>query len=158
MGWRGQFISPPCLNSVWLPAIGLDHDCGVRKILTQEVNNFRSLWRLERERGIQYFRDARYLIGMSGQQFARSIRHSDPWMKDRMERYCTLHPRSPSAVRRPQLSRRRATFIVLLGYSLDNGIVGIGNTVENALRAFDLQYLRALEPPPNGIEIIRRKS
>ena len=75
-----------------------------------------------------------------------------------MERYCTLHPRSPSAVRRPQLSRRRATFIVLLGYSLDNGIVGIGNTVENALRAFDLQYLRAFEPPPNGIEIIRRKS
>jgi hypothetical protein len=79
-------------------------------------------------------------------------------MKDRMERYCTLHPRSPSAVSRPQLSRRRGTFIVLLGYSLDNGIVGIGNTVENALRAFDLQYLRALEPSPNGIEIIRRKS
>ena len=73
-------------------------------------------------------------------------------MKDRMERYCTLHPRSPSAVRRPQLSRRRGTFIVLLGHSLENGIVGIGNTVENALRAFDLQYLRALEPQPNGAD------
>ena len=76
-------------------------------------------------------------------------------MKDRMERYCTLHPRSPSAVRRPQLSRRRGTFIVLLGHSLDNGIVGIGNTVENALRAFDLQYLRAFEGKPNGVEAVR---
>ena len=78
-------------------------------------------------------------------------------MRDRMERYCTLHPRSPSAVRRPQLSRRRGTFVVLLGHSLENGIVGIGNTIENALRAFDLQY-RALEPQPNGVEIGRRKS
>jgi hypothetical protein len=88
---------------------------------------------------------------------ARGIRHSDLWMRDRMERYCTLHPRSPSAVRRPQLSRRRGTFVVLLGHSLENGIVGIGNTVENALRAFDLQYLRALEPQPNGIEIVGRR-
>jgi hypothetical protein len=75
-----------------------------------------------------------------------------------MERYCTLHPRSPSAVRRPQLSRCRGTFVVLLGHSLENGIAGIGNTVENALRAFDLQYLRALEPQPNGTEIVRRRS
>jgi len=95
---------------------------------------------------------------MSRQQLARSIRHSDPWMKDRMERYCTLHPRSPSAVRRPQLSRRRGTFIVLIGHSLENGIVGIGNTVENALRAFDLQYLHALELQPNDVEVFRRKS
>jgi hypothetical protein len=75
-----------------------------------------------------------------------------------MQRYCTLHPRSPSAVRRPQLSRRRGTFVVLLGHSLENGIVVIGNTIENALRAFDLQYLRALEPQPNGVEIGCRKS
>ncbi len=74
-----------------------------------------------------------------------------------MERYCTLHPLSPSAVRRPQLSRRRGTFIALLGHSLENRIVGIGNTVENALRAFDLQYLRAFERQPNGREIVRRK-
>jgi hypothetical protein len=92
---------------------------------------------------------------LSRQQLTRSIRHSDPWMRDRMERYCTLHPRSPSAVRRPQLSRRRGTFIVLLGHSLENGVVGIGNTVENALRAFDLQYLRASEAKPNGIEAVR---
>ena len=92
---------------------------------------------------------------MNRQQLARSTRHSDPWMKDRMERYCTRHPRSPSAVRRPQLSRRRGTFIVLLGHSLENGVVGIGNTVENALRAFDLQYLRAFEAKPNGTEAVR---
>jgi hypothetical protein len=67
-----------------------------------------------------------------------------------MERYCILHPRSPSAVRRPHLSRRRGTFVVLLGHSLENGIVGIGNTVENALRAFDLQYRRAFESQSNG--------
>jgi len=95
---------------------------------------------------------------MNRQPLARGIRHSDPWMRDRMERYCTLHPRSPSAVRRPQLSRRRGTFVVLLGHSLENGIVGIGNTIENALQAFDLQYLRALEPQPNGVEIGRRRS
>jgi len=46
----------------------------------------------------------------------------------------------------------------LLGRGLENGIVGIGNTVENALRAFDLQYLRALEPQPNDVEVFRRKS
>jgi hypothetical protein len=95
---------------------------------------------------------------MDRQQLPRSVRHSDPWMKDRMERYCTLHPRSPSAVRRPQLSRRRGTFIALLEYSLENGIVGIGNTVENALRAFDLQYLRALEAQSNDVEVFWRKS
>jgi hypothetical protein len=95
---------------------------------------------------------------MSRQHLAGGIQHLDPWMSDRMERYCVLHPRSPSAVRRPQLSRRRGTFVVLLGHSLENGIVGIGNTVENALRAFDLQYLRAFEPQPTGVEIVRKKS
>src|SRR5207248_11262169 len=95
---------------------------------------------------------------MCRQQLASGLRHSAPWMKERMERYCSLHPRSPSAVRRPQLSRRRGTFIVLLGHSLENGIVGIGSTVENALRAFDLQYLHALELQPNDVEVFRRKS
>lgn len=64
-----------------------------------------------------------------------------------MERYCEDHPRSPSAVRRPQLSRRGRTFVALLGLNLQTGIAGIGNSVEKALRAFDLQYLRALRPP-----------
>ena len=94
---------------------------------------------------------------MSREQLAHSVQHSDPWMIDRMERYYTLHPRSPSAVRRPQLTRRRGTFVALLGHSLDNGIVGIGNTVENALRAFDLQYIRALEAQPEATETVRKE-
>jgi hypothetical protein len=140
------------LNRVSSPAIGPDDDYEVRKILTQKVNNFLPLRLLARECASNIF-VIRVTWLMSRQQLARQ---TDPWMSDRMERYCTLHPRSPSAVRRPQLSRRRGTFVVLLGHSLENGIVGIGNTVENALRAFDLQYLRALEPQPNGAEIVRR--
>ena len=90
------------------------------------------------------------LVGrMNKQPLARTARRSDPLadILDRMERYCADHPRSPSAVRRPQLSQRGRTFVALLGRNLQNGIAGIGNTVEAALRAFDLQYLRALQPP-----------
>jgi len=87
---------------------------------------------------------------MDNQPFARAGRRSDPLAEvfDRMERYYTDHPRSPSAVRRPRLSQSGRTFIALLGRNLESGIAGIGNTVEAALRAFDLQYLRALQPPP----------
>ena len=91
------------------------------------------------------------LVGwMNNEACARIARRSDPLgdIFDRMERYCVEHPRSPSAVRRPQLSRRGRTFVALLGRNLQSGISGIGNTVEAALRAFDLQYLRALQPPP----------
>lgn len=64
-----------------------------------------------------------------------------------MERYITDHPGSPAAVRRPQLSVRGPTCVALLGKSLDDGIVGFGDTVWAALRAFDRQYLRNLHPP-----------
>jgi len=71
------------------------------------------------------------------------------------EQYFADHPRGPSAVRRPKVLSQGNTFIVLLGRDMQHGIVGLGNTVENALRAFDLQYLSALRPPevhraPNG--------
>ena len=91
------------------------------------------------------------LVGwMNNEPLARTARRSDPLAQivDRMERYCADHPHSPSAVRRPELSQRRRTFVALLGRNLQSGIAGIGNTVEAALRAFDLQYLRALQPPP----------
>ena len=86
---------------------------------------------------------------MNNQSLARTGRRSYPLteISDQMEQYCADHPRSPSAVRRPQLSQRGRTFVALLGRNLRNGIAGIGNTVEAALRAFDLQYLRALQPP-----------
>ncbi len=66
---------------------------------------------------------------------------------ERMELYCAAHPGSPSAARRPQLLYRGQLWITLLGPTVDEGIVGIGQTVEAALRAFDAQYLAGLRPP-----------
>jgi len=70
---------------------------------------------------------------------------------ERMELYCIAHPRSPSAVRRPQLSIRGELWIALLGPSVEEGIVGIGPTVEAALRAFDAQYLAGSRQPAQTI-------
>ncbi|PYJ11883.1 MAG: hypothetical protein DMF06_01285 [Verrucomicrobia bacterium] len=64
----------------------------------------------------------------------------------RAELYYAAHPGSPAAARRPRISVRSGTWIA----SLDNvrdGVVGLGSTVEAALRAFDRQYLNALRPP-----------
>ena len=66
---------------------------------------------------------------------------------EEMERYCTAHPGSPAAVRRPRLSIRGRTFIALLGPAFEEGIAGFGDTVHAALRAFDAQYSRSLRPP-----------
>jgi hypothetical protein len=66
---------------------------------------------------------------------------------ERMENYCDAHPGSPSAARRPTLQYRGQLWIALLGPSVEEGIVGIGPTVENALRAFDAQYLAGLREP-----------
>jgi hypothetical protein len=60
---------------------------------------------------------------------------------EEMQLYCLAHPGSPSAVRRPQLSIRGDLWIALLGPSVKKGIVGIGPSVDAALRAFDAQYL-----------------
>ena len=66
---------------------------------------------------------------------------------EQMELYRALHPRSPAAVRRPQLRIRGDLWIALLGPNVEEGIVGIGPTVEAALSAFDAQYLAGLRPP-----------
>jgi hypothetical protein len=65
---------------------------------------------------------------------------------EEMERYCAEHPRSPAALRRPQLSVRGRTFIALLGVTIEDGITGFGDNVGAALRAFDAQYRRVLRP------------
>jgi hypothetical protein len=65
----------------------------------------------------------------------------------RVEIYCEAHPRSPSAVRRPRVMKRGKLWIALLGANVRDGIVGLGPTVEAALRAFDVQYLAGLRPP-----------
>jgi len=84
---------------------------------------------------------------------------------EQLELYCVVHPGSPSAVRRPQLSFRSDLWIALLGPSVEEGIVGIGPTVSAALRAFDTQYLAGLRPavepvgksgPPKAFASARR--
>jgi hypothetical protein len=74
----------------------------------------------------------------------------DPTMAamERMNLYCAAHRGSPSAVRRPQLMTRGQLWIALLGPSVEEGVVGIGPTVEAALRAFDAEYLSSLRPAP----------
>ena len=64
-----------------------------------------------------------------------------------LERYCQQHPRSPTAVRRPRLMLRGRSWVALLGYTLQDGVAGIGGTVAAALRAFDIQYANSLKPP-----------
>jgi hypothetical protein len=73
--------------------------------------------------------------------------------REEMQSYCLAHPRSPSAVRRPQLSSRGDLWIALLGPTLEKGIVGIGPSVDAALRAFDTQYLDFLGPAPDAAKI-----
>jgi hypothetical protein len=74
---------------------------------------------------------------------------------EQVELYCAAHPRSPSAVRRPQLLIRGGLWIALLGKSVEEGILGIGATVEAALRAFDAQYLAAVRPQS---QTVRRRA
>ena len=69
---------------------------------------------------------------------------------ERMERYCAAHPGSASAARRPQLVFRGQLWIAVLGPNVEEGIVGIGQTVEAALRSFDARYLGGLRPPSDG--------
>jgi len=68
---------------------------------------------------------------------------------EEMKRYCAEHPRSPAALRRPQLSVRGRTVIALLGVTIEGGIAGFGDNVGAALRAFDAQYQRMLRPSPD---------
>jgi len=72
----------------------------------------------------------------------------------KMELYRRAHPGSPSAVRPPRLFFRSELWIALLGPSIEEGIVGIGPTVEAALRAFDAQYLAGLRPPVKAIATV----
>jgi hypothetical protein len=74
---------------------------------------------------------------------------ADPTMAamEQMELYRALHPASPAGNRRPRLTSRGDLWIALLGHSAEEGIIGMGPTVEGALRAFDTEYLRALRSP-----------
>ena len=73
---------------------------------------------------------------------------------EQMELYCATHPGSPSELRRPRLAFRSELWIALLGPSIEEGIVGIGPTIEAALRAFDTQYLAGLRPPIEAVDTV----
>jgi hypothetical protein len=85
-----------------------------------------------------------------------NYRREDPTLvaSEQMQAYCLAHPGSPSAVRRPQLSSRSDLWIALLGPNVQKGIIGIGPTVDAALRAFDSQCLAFLGPT-TGVTQIR---
>ena len=76
---------------------------------------------------------------------SKSIDHRA--VMEAMELYCKARPRSPSAVRKPQLINKGSLWIALLGPSIEKSIAGFGPTIDAALRAFDVQYLSALRPP-----------
>ena len=81
----------------------------------------------------------------------RDVLDSTAAAMERMNLYCAAHPGSPAAARRPRLFLRSHLWIALLGPSVEEGIVGIGQTVEAALRAFDAQYLAGLRPPTQAL-------
>ena len=60
--------------------------------------------------------------------------------REEMIKYYAAHPKSPTATRRPELSFRNELWIAFLGSSGTDGIIGIGSTVEEALRSFDNRY------------------
>jgi hypothetical protein len=70
---------------------------------------------------------------------------------EQMDLYCTAHPGSPSALRRPKVFFRSDLWVALLGPTTEEGIVGIGPNIAAALRAFDVQYLAGLRPPNEAI-------
>jgi hypothetical protein len=78
---------------------------------------------------------------------------AEPVASEEMQSYRLAHPGSPSAVRRPRLSIRGDLWIAILGPSVEKGIVGIGPSVEAALRAFDTQYLDFLGPSTDATKV-----
>ena len=94
-------------------------------------------------------------MGKKVNTVSKTHRRSDPRLvaREEMQSYCLAHPGSPSAMRRPQLFNRGDLWIALLGPSVEKGIVGIGPSVEAALRAFDTQYLEFLGPATDATKI-----
>jgi len=67
-------------------------------------------------------------------------------VQDRIELYYAAHPGGAATVRRPRVTKQSGVWVAILGPNIQQGIVGIGPTVEAALRAFDTQYLNHLRP------------
>jgi hypothetical protein len=67
--------------------------------------------------------------------------------QERAELYFATHPGSPSAIKRPSLSKRSGRWIATCERYTNNCIVGLGASVESALRAFDARYVATLRSP-----------
>ena len=67
-------------------------------------------------------------------------------IEERMERYFAAHPGGPAAVRRPRLSKQGLMWVALLGPNVTAGVAGLGSTIEQALGAFDRQYVNRFRP------------
>jgi hypothetical protein len=82
-------------------------------------------------------------------------RRDDPTLAamEEMQSYCLAHPGSPAAVRRPRMSMRGDLWVALLGPTVEKGVVGIGPSVQAALRAFDAQYFSLLRPATEATKI-----
>jgi len=72
---------------------------------------------------------------------------------EEVQSYCLAHPGSPAAVRRPRVSMRGDLWVALLGPTVEKGVVGIGPSVEAALRAFDAQYFSLLRPATEATKV-----
>jgi len=85
------------------------------------------------------------------------LQQDDPTLTamEEMESYYAAHSGSPSTVRRPRLFIRGELWVALLGPNVEEGIIGIGRTVAEALRAFDAQYLLGLRPPSAALRFRR---
>ena len=57
-----------------------------------------------------------------------------------MERYCAAHPNSPVADPSSPTLHSSPHFYRVTGPAIEEGIAGFGDSVEVALRAFDVQY------------------
>jgi len=68
-----------------------------------------------------------------------------PGAMEQIEIYCAAHPGSPAATHHPQLFFRDPLWIAVLGPRMEKGIVGIGPTIEAALRAFDSRYAKVIK-------------
>lgn len=66
---------------------------------------------------------------------------------ERAELYYAAYAGGPAAARRPALSLAAGKWVATLRTARGNSIVGLGETVEAALREFDRQYLAYLRPP-----------
>jgi hypothetical protein len=77
---------------------------------------------------------------------SKAAKREEVAVEERIELYYAAHPTGAAALRRPRMTKQGGVWVAILGANIQKGVVGIGPTVEAALRAFDTQYLYRLRP------------